>query len=471
MKKREECIVFVYLPNQAEAVPAGVLTIHQSGREVSSTFVYGNQYRQRLDAISLDPQELPLTQKLSEVHRPLHGNVLFGCLRDAAPDAWGRLVINDRWARSHPVAGQVQAPNTFDLPEMEYLMGSRNDRVGALDFRASPTDPEPPKKISGVMHIEQLAVEASRIARHEPASAAVMTLLYPATGMGGARPKTSIEDDTGMWLAKFPLLDDRLPVTRIEHAMLVLAAKCGINSAESKLYDLGQGEPVFMVKRFDREVVEQTPDAARKYTRTQYVSALTALGKDEFNQSTSSYQDIANFVRRRQKADLQSQSRQDIFKRMVFNILVNNDDDHMRNHGFLRNSDGSYGPSPMFDVVPRMIAPGMGMERRQAIGVGKFGRDGTLENILSDLSPFDLTKEQARDILANMASVIAEEWQDVMQEAGVAEDIGVAFAPIMRMASDVLMEMTAAAVEQVGKRLGQSTDNLDSRDGAYEKCL
>lgn len=447
-KTRSECIVFVYLPGETEAVPCGRLTIIQAGRDVSSTFSYGNLYRTRPNAISLDPVELPLSSVESEILRPLSGNVLFGCLRDAAPDAWGRLAINDKWAHKHKANGKIQAPNTFDLPEMEYLLRSRNDRVGVIDFREFVTDAEPSKRVSGILHLKDLVKESTRIARHEPAKTDVLTLFHPGTGMGGARPKTSIEDEEGLWLAKFPMDSDKLPITRIEHAMLKLAQLCGITTVESKLLPMETGEPVFMIKRFDRVASDPKAKAKeRSYFRTSYLSALTAMGKDEFNQSSSSYQEIGQFIQRRDNAGSQSDSRKELFRRMVFNIIVNNDDDHLRNHGFLRNSNSTYSPAPIFDIVPRSIAPGMGTQRRQAIGVGNFGREGTVENILSDLDAFDLDRDEAIEILVDVSSVIHESWSDSMKEAGISESVIESFENVMLMAHDILIEFDALDVE------------------------
>ncbi len=108
---RSECIVFVYLPGEIEAVPAGLLTIKQAGREAASTFVYGSAYRRRPNAVSLDPVEMPLPDRDGQELRPQRGNPLFGVVRDSSPDAWGRIVINDRFVRN----GKIHMVNRFGL--------------------------------------------------------------------------------------------------------------------------------------------------------------------------------------------------------------------------------------------------------------------------------------------------------------------------------------------------------------------
>ena len=417
---RSSCIVFVYLPGTAEAVPAGQLTILQSGRDTTSTFVYGNLYRKRKDAIALDEIDLPLPDRDGFTIHPQKGRALFGVFRDAAPDAWGRLVINDKYIRhQRKKDGRESLANAFEMPEMEYLLRSRPDRVGALDFRESPTDAEPVKKISQVLHLRDLVHEAHRIAEHKSARTDVLTLLRPATGMGGARPKTSIEENGVMWLAKFPMEDDRLPVTRIEHAMLDLADICGIRTIEHKLVEVeGLKDPVFMIKRFDRV---SRPDGA--YERLGYMSSLTALGKEEYEQSTASYQDIARHLIRTANAKTQHDQCRELFRRMVFNVLVNNDDDHLRNHGMLRLPDGKSLLSPVFDIVPRIVTPGVSSVRRLAIGLGDDGREGTLDNILSNTNPFGLTRQEAQDELIQVAQAISLNWRQCLEEAGCTKTV------------------------------------------------
>lgn len=439
---RSSCIVFVYLPNHTEAVPAGLLTITQSGRDIASTFVYGNQYRKRKDAVSLDLIDLPLPDKDGVVLRPQQNRSLFGVFRDAAPDAWGRLVINDKYLRAQRKGPEVLA-NAIDLPEVEYLLRSRPDRVGALDFREKPTDPEPIKKISQVLHLKDLVREAHRIAEHKHARTDIMTLLRPATGMGGARPKTTIEDGGQLWLAKFPMDSDRLPVTRIENAMLDLASKCGIETIDHHLLEVeGLTEPVFMIRRFDR-----IPQPGGGYERVGYNSSLTALGMEEYEQSTGSYQSIADYLRRNADGATQMDQRQELFRRMVFNVLVNNDDDHLRNHGMLRLPGGRFSLSPVFDIVPRVVTPGVSSVRRLAIGIGEDGRNGTIENMLSNTEPFGLTKEEAGEILCEVATQVSSHWRKCLESSGCSKAVIDSLTDTLNFAEQVLEEIDCCRTE------------------------
>jgi len=445
MTMREKCYVFVYLPGQVEAVPAGELTIRQIGRDVSSVFVYGSKYRRRPDAVSLDPIELPLPQQDNVEYRPLGGNPLFGAFRDAAPDAWGRLGIKDRFLRRTTYA-PAPAPDMFDLPEAEYLLRSRPDRVGALDFRERPDSPEPLKKISAVLHLKALAREAHRLNTGKPTTVEVQTLLHPGTGMGGARPKTTIEDGGQLWLAKFPQESDRVARTRLEHAMLNLAELAGIATIEHKLVPVeGLKDPVFMIRRFDRTPSAQHPG---QYERRGYYSALTALGLDEARQQDGSYQGIASVLQRRGRPDVQASQRVELFRRMVLNALINNDDDHLRNHGMLHCKGTHIELAPAFDLEPRLLRPGVTTQRRLAIGIGRpavgkrdSDRDVTVANLLSDVEPFGLTREEAEMHLADVAMVVHTNWRECCLQAGMVPDQILALEETMAYCEQVLDEL------------------------------
>lgn len=463
MNMRGKCYVFVYLPGEVEAVPAGVLTIHQVGREVTSSFVYGSIYRRRPDAISLDPAELPLPAHDNVVLRPLGGKPLFGVFRDAAPDAWGRLGIKDRFLR-RSVHGSNTSPDMFDLPEAEYLLRSRPDRVGALDFRDKPDAPEPLKKISAVLHLQDLAREAHRINTGKPATLEVQTLLHPGTGMGGARPKTTIEDRGQLWLAKFPQESDRLSRTRLEHAMLSLAEICGIATIEHRLLPVeGLKDPVFMIRRFDRTPSAEQPG---KYERRGYFSSLTTLGLDESRQQDGSYQGIAQVLNRRGHPAVQQQQRKELFRRMVLNALVNNDDDHLRNHGMLHCRGTHLELAPAFDLEPRVLTPGVTTQRRLAIGVGTLGeteRDVTVPNLLSDVEPFGLTREEAEIHLADMAVTVRDNWRRCCEDAGMSSRDVLMLEETMSYCDTVLEELEHGCEQSVQRgRQQQVFDDEDS---------
>ena len=165
---------------------------------------------------------------------------VFGALRDAGPDFWGRRVIEKH-------AGKPM------LSEMDYLLQSPDDRAGALGFGLSQEPPSPRRVFNNTLDLEKLQTLADALVRDEipndPAAPQVQDLLLLGTSMGGARPKAIVSDDDGLWIAKFNRHDDRWDNTRVEHAMLRLARQCGISTAESRIETVG-GKDVLLIKRF-----------------------------------------------------------------------------------------------------------------------------------------------------------------------------------------------------------------------------
>jgi len=388
-------IVFVYLPGEIEAVPSGTLTITEVGRQINSKFVYGNKYMLRPNAIELDPVSLTLPRRPGDEITPINQLALFGAIRDATPDAWGRRVI------------EKQLNTQAELQEIQYIVNSSDDRVGALDFRTFPDTPPRKHPFNNVLDLGDLMECAEKIEKEEPVPSEVLFLLRHGSSMGGARPKSVVEDEEGLWIAKFKSRSDRFDHARVEMATMAMAKKCGITVPESRVLDL-PGASVYMSKRFDRERTE------RGYFRKHFVSALTMLGKDETESLGSSYEEICAAIARHGSAVNNAAMKIELFRRMVFNILVGNTDDHLRNHGFLREEEG-YVLSPAYDVVP---APMFSSERYQHLSVGKQGRRSTVENAMSRTGIFGLSQGDAQHIVDSMVSVVSG-WREFYKVHGV----------------------------------------------------
>src|SRR6266542_5476501 len=198
MSSRRSCYVYVQLPGTLKLVTCGRYEheVLQDGRMVGR-FVYGRSYRERADAVPLDPYHLPVTARRHETAK-LDG--MFGALRDASPDAWGRRVIEK-------VTGRA------DLGELDYLLLGPGDRAGALSFGLGPTPPSPVRNFNRVLQLAELRRAAHLLeetAPGEPVPIQIAQLTDPGTSMGGARPKNVVEDDAGLWIAKFPQRGDRL---------------------------------------------------------------------------------------------------------------------------------------------------------------------------------------------------------------------------------------------------------------------
>lgn len=396
--------------------PTGLLTLtEQEGEVLRASFTYGSNYLSRKDAVELDPASLSFEgsneHKLSlkkQVLKPLAGLSLFGAVRDAAPDAWGRRVVEARLGA--PLNG---------LPESTYLRHIGNERIGALDFCESLQDTTPPKSATSIHRLQYLIEAADRIDQGLPVPTHLEDIFDAGTSLGGMRPKVTVTDDAGvLWLAKFPSQGDRLNVPMMETATMWLAKDAGLDVPEIKLARIDD-KSVMMIQRFDRDYV------ASNAHRIHMVSALTMLGATEHQSRGKNYFEIADVIRRKAPIDRVKRDCAELFGRMVFNILVSNDDDHLRNHAFLHSlgkesKDGEFREqgwqlSPLYDVMPR---PSIGTDRYLHLGVGMQGRLATMGNAMSMYGRFGLTKTSAQSIIDRIWTVVRE-WKTYFESYGV----------------------------------------------------
>lgn len=396
-----ECFVYITLPGKSEPVTAGkfVLTKNRQGISLGK-FIYGKSYLTRPDAVAFDPVELKLTDKTYETVA-LKG--VFGALRDAGPDYWGRRIIERH-------AGKAE------LSELDYLLNSPDDRAGALGFGLNATPPAPKRTFNQTLDLAKLQEIADVIVRDEGlslrgAEAQALDLMLAGTSMGGARPKAVVEDQNGLWLAKFNRPDDKWNVARVEHAMLLLARVCGLQTAESKLTTIGDRD-VLLVKRFDREKTESG------YTRARMISALTLLQTEDTHQSRDKWSYILLVEELRRASAEAVTDAQELFRRMCFNALISNNDDHPRNHALLAKGI-DWRLSPAYDLTP---APQISQERRDlALACGDLGRVASAENILSQSARFLLKEDQASAVVQDMVKQVSIGWYSTMRAAGVSE--------------------------------------------------
>ena len=393
------CYVYITLPGQTKAVTAGKyeLGVTLDGLPVGH-FVYGRNYLSRADAVELDPVELKLAPSVYETALQMG---VFGAIRDASPDYWGRLVIQRHLGKSQ-------------LGEMDYLLLSPQDRPGALGFGLNEKPPAPVRDFNKTLHLGELQSIAHRLAKDRPLRSQeaeqVEKLLLRGTTMGGARPKAVVEDDVGLWIAKFSHPKDTWNNARVERAMLVLAKSCGISVADSKVQTVA-GKDVLLVKRFDRERTKAG------YLKCRMVSALTLLGAEEsplLTREKWSYVRLAEELRR-----VSAEPRKDaieLFRRMCFNALISNTDDHPRNHAILARSR-AWRLSPAYDLTP---STPVSIEHRDlAMTVGDLGRYANAQNLLSQRRRFLLGEAEAQKIVADTEACVAKTWYNVARGEGV----------------------------------------------------
>lgn len=389
-----EAYVTLVLPGHTRSTVVGRLRIDQTGRDIQASFIYGQRYCSNPDAIPLDPLRLPLDPGRTYEAPGLWGPL--GVFRDASPDYWGRMVIEREF-------------RTPELPEMEYLLRSGPGRTGALGFQQELETESAPEKPVGIVSLTDLLQASRQLEANAPIDDQLMFLLRQGTSIGGARPKATVVEDETYWLAKFPSRHDRINMPAIEYATLKLAQAAKINTPECRLLTIGGNQHVFLTRRFDRMHSKQG------WYRFHYMSGLTVLGLNEYDNAKGSYPGLADGLRQlsvKFKSDAE-----ELFRRMVFNILISNDDDHLRNHALLYSSQG-WRLSPAYDLVPHAQ---IGYERYQSINVGNQGRVATLKNALSEAGRFGLTDDSAMAIITEVKAAVGQ-WRECYKSDGIREN-------------------------------------------------
>lgn len=404
----KQAMVHMFLPGSGYT-PAGVLTYTPG---VNARFRYGDRYAVRNDSIPLDPIHMPLTQgRFFESSVASDGYEIHPALRDAAPDRFGRKLL------SLMSLEESEALNEFEILTAAF----HPDRIGALAFGpvniSKPSSMAPwaknfdysftmddipdigaiISKISVAMDDEKELARLRAEYALNPFAQAVSSL-YSA---GGARPKIMIKHNGAHYLAKFSKPDDGWDEPAIECGTLELARRCGIAVPAAFLlpYSEQEGKHALLIKRFDR---------TKRGHPLHLISAFTLLGLRE-DEDWGSYRDMSDAMRQCGQADAPEQ----LWRRMVFNIMVCNTDDHPRNHAFFVTRD-QVKLAPGFDITPQfLINPG-----GQAMRCGDKGRERSLENGLSQCEGFGLRRSQAENILEVMLSKF-KNWKEHYARYGV----------------------------------------------------
>jgi serine/threonine-protein kinase HipA len=396
-----ECFVYITLPGEVSPVTAGRFVLTKNARgDALGQFVYRAKYLEDPKAVEIDPVELKLSKKTYET--PLLNGV-FGALRDAGPNYWGHRVIEKH-------AGKAQ------LGELDYLLESPDDRAGALGFGLNTEPPAPLRKFNKTIDLEKLQALADALVKddlpNDPEAQQVQDLLLLRTSMGGARPKAVVQDDDALWVAKFNRADDRWNNTRVEHAMLRLARECGLTTAESRIETVA-GKDVLLVKRFDRE------KAAKGYTRARMVSGLTILRADEAPEARQNWSYVILVEELRRIVEDAKKDAKELFRRVCFNALISNIDDHPRNHAIIAK-ESSWKLSPAYDLTPSVP---VSVERRDlALDCGDQGRYANAKNILSQHARFLLDRAEAEKIVNDIKAQVQATWYETLRASGVSEN-------------------------------------------------
>lgn len=380
-------------------VVAGRLYAHmRSGRE-SATFIYENDYLAHPAAYELDPA-LPL------IGGPQHteaGLKMFRALGDAAPDRWGRTIIDRRERRRAEAARETPR----SIGEIDYLLGVRDDlRQGGLRFRDPDSDTYLADEARGVptlTDLPELLTTADRVEENRETADDLRVLFQAGSSLGGSRPKAHLLDEGGnISIAKFPSsTQDAWNVMAWEKVALDLAADAGINVPGSRLLPIADRN-VLIVNRFDRE----------DGRRIGYASAVTML--ETVDQADGhSYLEIAEVIETRSPTT--TDDLHELWRRIAFNVLISNTDDHLRNHAFLHAQGRSWCLSPAFDLNPNP-APGTKYLRTSIDGGDPIA---SIEALMRVNDYFRLTPDQAQDVLAQVLTSTLR-WREAAASVGLS---------------------------------------------------
>lgn len=389
--------LLVYLDIKGKPVLVGRLWARERAGRESSSFAYDPSWLKRKDGFALSPTLMLTGGQFQAQGLP---NV-FG---DTAPESWGRkLMLRRERARAKKSKSQP-----LTLFEIDYLAGvDDRTRIGALRFKDTEDGPfltttgEP---VPPLINLPRLLSATDRIERGEETEEDLLLVLAPGTSLGGARPKATIRDGDGrLLIAKFPKRDDDWPIPTWEAVLLRLARQAGLDVPPWRL-EVIAGKPVLLVTRFDRD-----PEG----NRVPFMCAMTALDATDHGPQRS-YLEIVDAIRQmgsKPEADIE-----ELWKRIVFSILVSNTDDHLRNHAFLHDGKG-WRLAPVYDLNP---CPVDVKPRVHAIAIDEADATSSLETALEVAALLGIKRDRARALAAQIAAVTAG-WRNAAESLGITK--------------------------------------------------
>jgi serine/threonine-protein kinase HipA len=361
-------------------------------------FEYSDAWLSDADRFELEPG-LPLTRG---GFAPPTGQNIHGALGDSAPDTWGRRLMQRAERRQAEREGRA----VRTLMESDYLLGvSDESRLGALRFRRADGEvflAESPRGIPALMELGRLLQCTERILRDEETEEDLQLIFAPGSSLGGARPKASVVDQHGrLSIAKFPKESDEYSIETWEEIALRLAKRAGIATPHHELLQVA-GRAVLLSRRFDRADGRRIP----------FLSAMALLGAKDGQ--TGSYPEMVDALARhgsQAKKDAQA-----LYRRVAFNVLVSNVDDHLRNHGFLRIDQSGWTLSPAYDLNP---VPADLKARVLTTNIDPEESTCSVDLLEASAEYFALSLPEAREILKEVA-VATSSWRSVAKEVGAS---------------------------------------------------
>jgi serine/threonine-protein kinase HipA len=395
----KEVIVSISLGD--EDVRVGKLWFHIRGSRESSTFEYDKKWLEHPEKFSLEPA-LNLTEGAFHTKQGIN---IFGAIGDSAPDRWGRVLM--RRAETNRARSQNTLPST--LLEIDYLLGVSDEaRQGALRF-STPQDeniflaPKQKTNIPPLVDLPNLLSATERFIEDNESAADLKLLLVPGSSLGGARPKASVRDKDGsLAIAKFSRKDDEFNVVIWETIALTLAKKAGIKVPLYRLETILE-KPVLIIKRFDRRDKERIP----------FLSAMSMISAIENEQH--SYLEIAYALAQNGAAPKEDMT--ELWRRIVFTIMISNTDDHLRNHAFIYERYKGWRLSPAYDLNPTPIEI---KPKVLTTAIDFYDTSASLETALSVIKEFRLKKDDAFQIIKEVRSAVMQ-WREVASGFGLSK--------------------------------------------------
>ena len=393
--------ILVSIALGTEDIRIGKLWFHARGHKESASFEYDKAWLDHPEKFALEPA-LKLTEGAFHTGQ---GISLFGAIGDSAPDRWGRVLMR----RSEASKASVQNRAPRSLSEIDYLLGVNDEaRQGALRFSSAPNEnvflsPKQKNSIPPLVDLPKLLSATERFIADNESSEDLRLLLAPGSSLGGARPKASVRDKNGsLAIAKFPKKDDEFNVVVWEAVTLTLAKQAGIRVPLYRLETICE-KSVLIISRFDREDGKRIP----------FLSAMSMLGARDNEQH--SYLEMAYALA--QNGASPEEDMNELWRRIVFTIMVSNTDDHLRNHGFIYERYKGWRLSPAYDInpTPIEIAP-----RILTTSIDLYDNSASLDIAMRVAKDFRVKKKEALSIIQEVSSVV-KQWRFVASEFGLSK--------------------------------------------------
>lgn len=362
----------------------------------SSMFEYADAWLSNPDAFAIDPQTLPLQG--GPVYTSSDKSALPGALRDTAPDRWGQRLIK----RAFRKAGEKRA-----LSEIDYLLAiTDRTRIGALRYRREGENVFNQDighfRVPPLIQLSALLDAADAVQSNTETAEDLRLLLHEGSPLGGARPKSAVEEKDGtLAIAKFPKSDDDRSIPHGEVLAMTLARKAGLTVADARLEDVA-GRPVALIKRFDRQGDQRTP----------FLSAMSLLGLNDGDEAT--YTDIADSIRMYSSAP--TEDLHELWRRIVFGVLIGNLDDHLRNHGFLYDTQDKWRLSPAYDLNPVPFAE---KARELTTWISEEGPESDLD-LARRAAPYFALEDAQAEATIGYVSAALNGWQNSARQLGMS---------------------------------------------------